>query len=209
MVAFNPNTPRRLAAKRGQKTYTEKGPCRRGHEPIRYTCNGKCVSCSSLKTKEWNANNRERTNELWRDWCERNYEDRLEYKRARNCEAKPETKRKWFALNKEKSRASGRKYYEKNKDKYRLKVRNREALLRGATGKHSQGDIDSLLKVQKWKCAYCASSVRLRHHVDHIHPLALGGSNDKTNLQILCVSCNLSKGALVPIVYAQKIGMLL
>ena len=31
-------------------------------------------------------------------------------------------------------------------------------------------------------------------HFDHIVPLALGGINDVTNLQLLCQQCNLSKG---------------
>lgn len=32
-------------------------------------------------------------------------------------------------------------------------------------------------------------------HIDHIVPLALGGNNDPTNFQLLCLDCNLSKGA--------------
>ena len=34
-------------------------------------------------------------------------------------------------------------------------------------------------------------------HVDHIKPLAHGGSNDITNFQALCPKCNLSKSAKV------------
>ena len=35
-------------------------------------------------------------------------------------------------------------------------------------------------------------------HVDHIHPLARGGANGFENLQLLCASCNLHKGASLP-----------
>lgn len=31
-------------------------------------------------------------------------------------------------------------------------------------------------------------------HIDHIVPLAHGGTNDPTNLQLLCAACNLAKG---------------
>lgn len=32
-------------------------------------------------------------------------------------------------------------------------------------------------------------------HVDHIFPRARGGRNDDSNLRLLCMSCNSSKGA--------------
>lgn len=48
-----------------------------------------------------------------------------------------------------------------------------------------------------WSCANCASRIteRTDAHVDHIVPLARGGSNDRDNLQVLCARCNLSKAA--------------
>ena len=33
------------------------------------------------------------------------------------------------------------------------------------------------------------------YHVDHIRALADGGANDRTNLQLLCPTCNIKKGA--------------
>ena len=48
-----------------------------------------------------------------------------------------------------------------------------------------------------WWCAKCAAHVTERSgvHVDHVVPLARGGSNGRENLQILCAACNLAKGA--------------
>lgn len=46
-----------------------------------------------------------------------------------------------------------------------------------------------------WRCVACGTHVGLT--VDHIVPVALGGSDDMTNLQTLCGRCNSRKGARV------------
>ena len=43
------------------------------------------------------------------------------------------------------------------------------------------------------KCRMCNSTDDLT--IDHIMPIVLGGTNELTNLQVLCRSCNSSKGA--------------
>ena len=35
-------------------------------------------------------------------------------------------------------------------------------------------------------------------HVDHVVPVALGGSNSPSNLQTLCATCNFGKGSIAP-----------
>ena len=40
-------------------------------------------------------------------------------------------------------------------------------------------------------------------------PLALGGKHEDENLQLLCATCNLSKGAKHPIAFMQSKGRLL
>lgn len=37
-------------------------------------------------------------------------------------------------------------------------------------------------------CRWCGTKEYLT--IDHIHPVSLGGSNDPSNLQVLCASCN-------------------
>jgi len=44
-------------------------------------------------------------------------------------------------------------------------------------------------------CVYCGSATDL--HIDHVHPIALGGNHHESNLQVLCRGCNGSKGARV------------
>lgn len=43
------------------------------------------------------------------------------------------------------------------------------------------------------RCVKCESRESL--HIDHIIPLSQGGATIVSNLQLLCESCNLSKGA--------------
>jgi 5-methylcytosine-specific restriction endonuclease McrA len=47
-------------------------------------------------------------------------------------------------------------------------------------------------------CAFCGSTSRMQ--IDHRHPVALGGTDDMTNLQVLCQPCNLRKGARLGVV---------
>ena len=56
--------------------------------------------------------------------------------------------------------------------------------------------IHYLVGVQGWDCAYCGTGLdEMTAQVDHVYPLALGGLNQLTNFQLVCQSCNSSKGA--------------
>lgn len=118
--------------------------------------------------------------------------------RARNPEYAKIKVAEWKAANPERYAANKRNYY-----------RNRRAKKKSAGGIHTSNDIKQLLSSQKGKCICCKSSIANNYHVDHIIPLALGGRNDKLNLQILCPTCNIRKGAKHPIDFMQSIGMLL
>ena len=46
-----------------------------------------------------------------------------------------------------------------------------------------------------WTCRYCGCQDRTRMEVDHVVPVAEGGTDDTGNLVASCKSCNRSKGA--------------
>ena len=47
------------------------------------------------------------------------------------------------------------------------------------------------LTQQKYQCIYCVALIDVKSsHLDHKTPLAKGGSNDTSNLQVLCRRCN-------------------
>jgi 5-methylcytosine-specific restriction protein A len=41
----------------------------------------------------------------------------------------------------------------------------------------------------------CAECGRPAEHVDHVRPIARGGTDQRSNLQALCARCNLTKGS--------------
>lgn len=54
---------------------------------------------------------------------------------------------------------------------------------------------EQILKKYQYKCCWCSSTDKLE--IDHKKPYSKGGSNHPNNLQVLCKSCNSSKGAKV------------
>jgi hypothetical protein len=46
-----------------------------------------------------------------------------------------------------------------------------------------------------WCCSYCGQECRATYHIDHIVPLAVGGTNRIENLALACPRCNLIAGA--------------
>lgn len=93
----------------------------------------------------------------------------------------------------------------------RINCSRRRARKLKADGSYALSDIIWLLKIQNKKCAFlwCGKVLGDSYQVDHIQPLARGGSNDKRNIQLLCPLCNMQKHAKHPIDFAQRNGFLL
>lgn len=161
---------------------------------------------------KWRAENNERAREAYREWCRKNPE-KAKSKAARARAKNPDRARRscaeWRAANPEKHRASVAAYQAENPESRRVNEANRRARKKAAGGKHTVADIKRLFRLQRGKCACCHVSIADGYHVDHIQPLALGGSNDKTNLQLLCPTCNTKKSAKHPIDFMQSRGLLL
>lgn len=56
---------------------------------------------------------------------------------------------------------------------------------------------------------YCGKPLGDAYHLDHVMPLALGGSNTDDNMQLLRDRCNLQKHAKHPVDFMQERGFLL
>ena len=53
---------------------------------------------------------------------------------------------------------------------------------------------------------HCAMCGQMATHVDHILPLAMGGTHDDANLQPLCASCHSRKTATIDSTFARRMS---
>lgn len=89
------------------------------------------------------------------------------------------------------------------------KERNRRARRRGNGGRHTGEEIVALGNRQGWKCGnpLCLADIRTGYDADHIMPLNLGGSDDITNIWLMCIPCNRKKSDKHPIEWALSLNL--
>ncbi|MEL6236997.1 MAG: HNH endonuclease [Pseudomonadota bacterium] len=234
IVAQFPVVSRAEAKAQGLKQYFTGNPCKKGHISPRLTKCTHCVQCEAERAvarkpkkqeyrkanaeriaeysaayraanpervAQWNREARERMGrDAWilraKVWREENHARALEYDRQ------------YRINNPEKVKEARRKWNQANPDAV-VALRNRRKAKKAAGGNYTTKQIIELHKRQRYRCASCGRSTKKERHADHIIPLKLGGSNDITNIQILCPSCNLRKNAKHPIDFAQENGKLL
>ena len=59
--------------------------------------------------------------------------------------------------------------------------------------KFTSGQREEIKNEQASKCIICQEVLKEKYHIDHIKPLVCGGTNERDNLQALCVSCHIEK----------------
>ena len=99
-----------------------------------------------------------------------------------------------------------RKYRKANPEKVREWRHHRQSK---KYSRLPRGSVKKIYDYQKGKCAVCKRKVGSDYHIDHILPLAKGGTHEKHNIQILCPSCNVRKSDKDPVEYMQAKGMLI
>ena len=179
------------------------------------------------KNREYASRNKEANAERNRQYYQQNKEmiklQQAAYRQANHARLM-EKHREWRKANEVTQIAKRREYYLSIKDSHNqysaeyyknnpVRVNAIRAARRArelnAEGRYTQEDVIFLISMQRGKCACCRESIAVKYHVDHIVPLSAGGSNYRSNLQLLCPSCNLQKSNKNPIEFMQQKGFLL
>jgi len=144
------------------------------------------------RANEWRKNNPDKRRAIIR----RYYEKKLK--------ADPEWGNKRAKMyrdrNPEKAREHLREYRRERPvwtrlQKYKRRVRCGDGQVdKGHLNKDFEKQVIDKLKKQDYKCIYCKVDIKECFSIDHIVPLAKGGSNNIENIDLVCKSCNTRKG---------------
>lgn len=162
-------------------------PCPKGHVCERMVVNRDCIDCMAARRRRADptkrlAKSRETMNRLYRA-------DPARFRaRARDYYADHPAYR-------EKVRA--RTIVSKRRDplKERARLRLRKAQRKVVPGYFTGADLIEQLNHQGGRCLCGVTFVDDNWTIDHKIPLSRGGTNWPVNIQLLCLQCNLSKGA--------------
>ena len=198
--------------------------CVKAYSAARYALNPEKANESSAK---WRLENSERLKEYDKAWKSSN-PDKVNAQRARYRESHRELNiarteawskanpgkakarsAEWHKNNPERAKALMDKFFAKNPGAMASYRQNRRARKNSSNGKISAGMAQKLFKLQKGKCPCCKQELGDNFHLDHVIPLALGGSNTDDNMQLLRAKCNQQKHAKHPVDFMQERGYLL
>lgn len=164
----------------------------------------------SAQDKRYRARHKEKVDAKVREYAKAHAEEIREYQKKYQIENKEAIKRvcaEWRKRNPEIVRRNSAKTRSKNRLKCNARSRDwarkhpkkilsyvhtRRARKRSAPGTYTDAEFQALCTDCGNICLRCGQLAPLT--VDHVIPLSKGGSNDISNLQPLCKSCNSSKG---------------
>jgi|SRR5882672_2461481 len=149
-----------------------------------------------LADLEYYKNNKGKLTEYKAKYYKKNKE-RLDLKNSR-----------WVKNNPDKFKSIQARSVSKNPESKRIHCQNRRSRVRNNGGQLSKGLASKLFKAQKGKCACCRTDLN-KYHLDHIMPLARGGENEDSNIQLLCPLCNQQKFTKHPVDFMRSKGFLL
>lgn len=173
---------------------------KKAYDAARYAAN---PEETRTRMKVWRTNNPEKVVIGTAAYRAANKENSKYQEKAKACRAAN------HAANPEKAKASDAAWAAANPEAKRIHKQNRRARKYANGGVLSRDLSVRLFKLQKGKCPCCKQPLGDDYHMDHVIPLALGGSNTDDNMQLLRSRCNLQKHASHPVDFMQQRGFLL
>lgn len=173
-----------------------------------------CIECNKAKTSKWYKENPDKV----KVYREEHQSDIAEYQKKymaiyyeKNANVFRLKSHEWSKVNPERKKFADREYHKRiydveskreavrawrkaNPEKHRAQLSKRRTRRMNAEGEYSGDDILSLYDEQQGLCAYCGIRLFDEYHIDHVVPLARGGTNWPDNLLLACPTCNSSKG---------------
>ncbi len=150
----------------------------------------RCRSCKRIAANEWDRNNKDKKRESVKNWRKNN----------------PDKYKKIIEEYRPTKRLSTKRWHDNNKDKNRGYLRARRARLKNnLVEKYSE---EQVLKIYGDSCYICSDKIDLCApraigkdgwqrglHIDHLLPIAHGGSDTIENVRPTHGICNLRKGS--------------
>ena len=144
----------------------------------------KCRDCQNAMAAAAKEKNVEEVRR-WNRWFSSQPEVRARATERRHAD--PEAYRAWQ-----------KRFRDKNRDRYREMMRagkaTRKARKAANGGRCTVADIEKMKSAQGGLCRWCRQPYG-RFHVDHVIPIARGGSSDPSNLVLSCSRCNQRRGS--------------
>lgn len=148
--------------------------------------------------KKWENNNPEKVREKYRLRYAKNPQRHINNSRLyreRYPDKSKEQRRRWL----EKHPDFTRELYRRNPQKNLAIQHRRRALKKSNGGSYTSDQIQNLRLQQNNCCYHCGISFdEKKMHIDHWIPLSKGGSNDISNIKLLCQHCNCTKHNKLP-----------
>jgi len=159
------------AIEEGKKTYTSETICKHCGSYEKYVSTSNCSPCA-IKSGLEKLNNEELM------------------KPYRTKEKTKKRVDKWRKENPEKWKEQNKRYPEKNN----AKEAKRRASIKNQTPDMTQKEIDKIFSIYE-ECSRISLETGIPHEVDHIIPICKGGLHHPSNLQILTMKENRTKGS--------------
>lgn len=149
-----------------------------------YTCHhSKCEPCYLKSMREYGRANSSRRTAISREWDNNNRERRREIDRA------------YRARNAEKIKERQARYRKEHPEK-KAESENLRRALRSNSPQVEKINRNAIIQRDNATCYLCKRQLPVwAITLDHVVPLAKGGSHTADNLRVACRSCNSSKGA--------------